>query len=133
MNLASSCSSSSVFVLYSRPFLDKYSQCYKNIITINVFPNGPLRAFVRRVQFYRLSPFKESSSSCCGLALRNFGFGGKFEGDLMTVDDIPDLFSFLSLYRYKIDTSLTKMMNAGDVRFHTENANKIICFVTYMG
>ena len=123
--------SSSLFVLYSRPFLDRYDQCYKNIITLNVLPNGPLRAFVRRAHFPCLSQFKEPlCEERCGFALKKFGYNGEH---WMTVNDVPDLFSFLVLHGYKIDTSLTKMMNTSDVRFHTENANKIICFVTYEG
>jgi hypothetical protein len=49
----------------------------------------------------------------------------------MLVNEIPDLFSFLLANSYQIDTSLTKMMNNSDIRFHTNNANKVICFVTY--
>jgi hypothetical protein len=121
---------SSTFVLNSRPFLNRnnYNQSYSNIVTINVEPKGPLRRFVRRVRFERLSEFKEPycNKDLCGLALQSL------RGDkLMCTDEVPDLFSFLLSNGYKIDTSLTKMMNTSDVRFHTENANKIICFVTY--
>jgi len=129
----------STFVLYTRPFLDTYSQCYKNIVTINVVPRGPLARFVRRVQFPRLSVFKEPSDCCarsplCGLAIGR-GFlhvNNNCGSGLMNVDEIPDLFSFLLSHGYKIDTSLTKMINSGDVRFNTDNANKIICFVNYL-
>jgi hypothetical protein len=74
----------------------------------------------------------------CGLALRslrNDYYNGVSGGccDLMVVDEIPDLFSFLLSHGYKIDTSLTKMMAQSDVRFQTNNANKVICFVTYVG
>ena len=121
---------SSTFVLNSRPFLNRnnYNQSYSNIVTINIEPKGPLRRFVRRVRFERLSEFKEPycSKDLCGLALQSL------RGDkLMSTDEVPDLFSFLLSNGYKIDTSLTKMMNTSDVRFHTDNANKIICFVTY--
>ena len=127
---------SKTFVLYRRPYLDtyNYNQSYKNIVTINVVPSGPLGKWVRRVQFLPLSEFKDSSSYCrggslCGLALSSF----RGCGSLMCVDEVPDLFGFLMSHGYTIDTSLTKMMNTGDVRFHTDNANQIICFVTYVG
>jgi hypothetical protein len=122
---------SSTFVLYSRPFLNRnnYDQSYSNIVTINVEPKGPLRRFVRRVRFERLSEFKEPNCNQCGLALQSFIRGER----LMITDEVPDLFSFLLSNGYKIDTSLTKMMNTSDIRFHTDNANKIICFVTYIG
>ena len=128
---------SKTFVLYSRPYLDtyNYNQSYKNIVTINVVPHGPLGKWVRRVQFLPLSEFKDLNcggrgGSSCGLALSSFRSGC---GALMCVDEVPDLFGFLMSHGYTIDTSLTKMMNTGDVRFHTDNSNKIICFVRYVG
>ena len=119
----------STFVLYSRPFLNRnnYNQSYSNIVTINSEPKGPLRRLVRRVRFERLSEFKEPYN-LCGLALQSLRDGER----LMCTDEVPDLFSFLLSNGYKIDTSLTKMMNTSDVRFHTDNANKIICFVNYI-
>lgn len=121
----------SSFVLYSRPYLDTYNQYYKNIVTINGIPRGPLRRFVRRIQFPPLSEFKSFSDrrELCGLAIQSLN--GCYN-DLMLVDEVPDLFSFLMSNGYKIDTSLTKMMNTSDVRFHTSNANKIICFVSFL-
>lgn len=130
---------SNTFVLYSRPYLDTFQKCYKNIVTINVIPRGPLGKYVRKVQFPPLSEFKDYgpcgyNRDLCGLALQSLNeLNGCCGGYLMVVDEVPDLFSFLMSHNYKIDTSLTKMMNASDVRFHTSNANKIICFVTYEG
>lgn len=117
------------FVLYSRPYLNPLGPCYENIVTINVLPNGPLRRFVHPMRFYPLSEFKtnENRSELCGLAL----FSLRNNRNFMSVNEIPDLFSYLLANGYKIDTSLTKMMNNSDVRFQTNNANKIICFVTY--
>ena len=123
------------FVLYSQPYLqlntsDSY---YNNIVTINVIPNGPLRRFVRKTKFPPLSEFKyneygvDNRNNLCGLALLSLRNNGR----LMLVNEIPDLFSFLLANGYKIDTSLTKMMNNSDVRFQTNNANKVICFVTF--
>ena len=45
--------------LFSQPYLDRFNQCYKNIITINMMPQGPLAQFVRRIQFPPLSEFKQ--------------------------------------------------------------------------
>jgi len=146
-----------------RDTYNQYDQCYKNIITINLIPKGPLTHFVRRIQMPYLSPFQYgnncgTSNGCgnrglgmnnCALALislRNSfcngggGVGGgvgvagglqvgnKYSGELMCDDEIPDLFSFLLSNGYKIDTSLTKMMNTSEVRL---NNSKIIAFITY--
>jgi hypothetical protein len=134
------------YTLFSRPYLDTYSQNYKNIVTINLPPKGPLGQFVRPIRFPPLSEFKFSSSysnynrrgQICGLAIGSLNpflnnNNNKFGQGLMVVDEVPDLFAFLLSNGYKIDTSLTKMMNGSDIRFQTENANKIIAFITYTG
>jgi hypothetical protein len=51
----------------------------------------------------------------------------------MVVDEVPNLLSFLMTNGYSINTSITKMLNTSDIRFETENANKIICVITYNG
>ena len=50
---------SKTVTLFSQPFLDTYNQCYKNIVTVNLLPQGPLAQLVRRVQFPPLSQFKQ--------------------------------------------------------------------------
>jgi hypothetical protein len=124
--------------LFSQPYLDKYNQCYKNIVTVNLMPKGPLAQFVRRVQFPPLSEFKQpgtcSHINNCGLALISLnGVCAKNCSNLMIVDEVPNLISFLLSNGYTIDTSITKMFNASDIRFQTENANKLICLITYNG
>ena len=135
--------------LFSQPFLDTHNQCYKNIVTINLIPQGPLAQLVRRVQFPPLSTFKQpgpcSRINNCGLALSTLnGFFynnnnnnnnncNKNCSNLMVVDEIPNLMSYLLSNGYAINTSITKMLNTSDIRFETENANKLICVVTYNG
>ena len=118
------------YSLFSRPYLDPYTQCYKNIVTINLFPKGPLQNLVKQVKFYPLSPFKQdycNRETNCGLALCSL----QQPNIMMTVDEVPILFSFLLANGYSIDTSITKMLNDSDIRFQTNNANKLICFITY--
>ena len=132
--------------LFSQPFLDTYNQCYKNIVTINLIPQGPLAQFIRKVQFPPLSQFKQpgpcSRINNCGLALTAFNNifynnnnnnCNKNCSNLMIVDEIPNLMSYLLSNGYAINTSITKMLNTSDIRFETENANKLICVVTYNG
>jgi hypothetical protein len=127
--------------LFSQPYLDTYNQCYKNIVTINFMPQGPLANLVRNVQFPKLSPFKQSGHcnmiQNCGIALLSLqgcaSGCNKFGSNLMVVDEIPTLFSFLLSNNYTIDTSITKMLNQSDIRFNTDNGNKLICFISYNG
>jgi hypothetical protein len=127
--------------LFSQPFLDTYNQCYKNIVVVNLQPQGPLADIVRFVKFPPLSEFKQpgpcSPLKQCGYALMSLGgcnMGcGKFGEDLMVVDEVPNLISFLVSNGYTVDTSITKMFNQSEIRFDTNTGNKLICFVTYNG
>lgn len=127
--------------LFSQPYLDTYNQCYKNIVVVNFKPQGPLGDIVRLVKFPPLSEFKYpapcSPLKDCGfaiLSLRRCNYNcGKFGSDLMVVDEIPDLISYLVSNGYNVDTSVTKMFNNSDIRIDTNTGNKLICFITYNG
>jgi hypothetical protein len=128
-------------MLSTTVFLDTFNQCYKNIIVINLQPEGPLGKIVRKINIPQLSPFNVHGNCSSKRGYNNCVFGlnslkdfyGKNINNtncLMCEDEIPDLFSFLMSNCYKIDTSLTKMMNKSDVKI---NDNKILCFITYTG
>jgi hypothetical protein len=129
------------FALFSQSYLDTYNQCYKNIVVINLQPQGPLSTLVRFTKFPPLSEFKTpgpcSPLKQCGYALMSLGgcnMGcGKFGEDLMVVDEVPDLISYLVMNGYSVDTSITKMFNNSEIRFDTNLGNKLICFATYNG
>lgn len=127
--------------LFSQPYLDTYNKCYKNIVVINLMPQGPLADLVKFVHFPRLSEFKQpgpcSTIKDCGYAIMSLdgcsNGCGKFGSDLMVVDEIPNLISYLVSNGYSVDTSITKMFNTSDIRFDTNTGNKLICFLTYNG
>ena len=130
--------------LFSQPYYDPFNQYYYNIITMNLPPRGPLLKLIRRIKIYPLSPFKFPGNygriQTCGIGLRTLrGFDG-FNGnngnngnysDLMTTDEFPDLLTFLVSHGYKVDTSITKMLNQSSIRFKTENANELLALITY--
>ena len=123
--------------LFSQPYLDRINQCYKNIVTLNLLPQGPLGELVRFIQFPKLSEFKQDTpcnkTKQCGYALMSLdGCSINSCGDnLMTVDEVPTLISFLVSNGYTVDTSITKMFNQSEIRFDTNTGNKLICFITY--
>jgi len=132
------------FTVTSQPFYDQYSQCYKNILTVNIEPKGPLNKFVRRLNYPRLSPFQRDgtchSLDRCGLAITKFGVAprlyngcGKYNSgcDLMTPDDIPTLISFLLSNGYQVDTQITNMLNLSPVKINS--IQKIAFTATYFG
>jgi len=134
------------FTITSMPFYDQYNQCYKNIMMVNVEPQGPLRKLVRRTKLPRLSPF-QYEGPCnpiqqCALAIQSLnGFGlnyGRYTGccknssgcDLMTPDELPDLISFLQANGYQIETQITNMLNQSEIKL----SNKRLAFsATYYG
>jgi hypothetical protein len=131
-----------MYSLVSVPYYDHLTQCYKKVIKINPAPppNSPLNTIVKRVGPIRLSPFQvDSAFSGCG-----GGGGGSCGGcssnlaqscnllitsinnnpHLMCIDEIPSLFEFLLTNGFKIDTSITKMTQASNVKL----SNDLICF-----
>ena len=116
-----------MYLLSVQPFLDQHFKCYKNIITININPEGPLKNYVKRINPPKLSPFKERSPCCdepqCILALKSINDPSK----LMCVDEIPSLLAFLTTNKYEIDTSITKIMMKSDVKLQ----NKLLFFIKF--
>ncbi len=127
----------STYTLSLQPYYDTYNQCYKNVVSINTYPKGPLEHLVHREKLYPLSHFKTFTSPCapiekCALLLHSFGnkvCNGCCKGNLMTAYEIPELFSYLTENGYKIDTSITKMMTNSGIVPNPEK--KIICFISY--
>lgn len=126
------------YLLSSKPYLFSCEE-YNNIITINLFPKGPLGKIVRRIKPNKLSGFTDNYTyrygnrceceyaliSLCGSGLGSgYNCGEKY----MTANEIPNLFSFLLSNGYKIDTSLTKMLNSSNIQIDNNN---IIAFISY--
>jgi len=125
------------YTLTTQPFYDRVCQCYKNIVMINTMPEGPLQKLVKRTQLPPLSPFQQSTPCNpipnCGLALsslQGFGCNTGCSTNYMTPNEIPDLFGFLTMNGYNINTNVTHMMNTSDVKLTNR---RIICFINYIG
>lgn len=123
------------YFISSQVFLEncnQYSsgQAYKNIVTINIIPEGPLVSLVRRIQNRPLSKFQGyqnqnyNYNQGCLLALVSF----KEPGRLMDINEVPDLCSFLSANGYRIETNITQMFNNGDIKFDNKQT---LFFVNY--
>ena len=132
------------FTISVRPFYNPYTKCYTNILVINGYPEGPLTAFVRRVQFEDLSPYQKfrqcNPIEKCGLALANLldmnnntNCCNKFSSgcDLMSPNELNNLISFLLNNGYQIETQLTNMLNNSPVK--PNNLTKNGFTATYYG
>ena len=115
------------FSLFSQPYLDRVNECYLTLITINTMPQGPIREKVVRVKMPPLSEFKEPSPCAprqmCALALRALDRCG-----LMTIDDLPNLMSYLTENNYEYNKGITNVIRRND----TQN-KETIAFITYKG
>jgi hypothetical protein len=118
------------FTVTTQPYYDQYNQCYKNIMMVNIEPQGPLRRLIRRIQLPRLSPFQKEgpcySIQKCGLAISGLTNGC----NLMTPDEIPGLISFLQANGYQIETQITNMLNQSEVKM---NDKRLVFTVSYYG
>lgn len=133
------------FTISSQPFYDEYNQNYRNILTVNIEPMGPLQKFIRRIQMPYLSPFQKygnyNSRELCGLAITrlphivtnydaSYNYNNKCVSELMNADETPGLISFLLSNGYQIETQITNMMNLSNVKTN----NKTTVFTaTYYG
>lgn len=126
------------FTITSQPYYDQYNKCYKNILMVNVEPDGPFRQFVRKINLPKLSPFQQDGPcfnipKCC-LAVHGFktnDYGCKGKGcNLTSPNEIPDLVTFLLSNGYQIESQLTNMFNQSEVKL----TNSRLCFMaTYYG
>lgn len=117
------------YSLLSIPFYKSVNQCYIKAISIDRMPgpNEPIKQIVKQVRFEKLSPFQEGSEcnsiKTCGNVLLK---PGSQCGEMATLDDIPLIFTWLFQNGYIVDTSITQMMNQGEVRM----SNPIIGFIS---
>ncbi len=115
------------YAITSQTYYDNRLTCYKNILVINNIPVGELTKYVKRLNMPKVSPFKQSTDCCPIKSCEYVIYKIDNSHEIMTVDDIPDLFGFLMENGYTIDTSLTKMMNKSDVK---SSINKLVCYIS---
>ena len=132
------------FTITSQPFYDQYNECYKNILMVNVEPQGPIRKIVRRITLPKLSPYNNQCLQKCGLALqslRGTGTNTNCRGlGYMTPDEIPDLITFLTGHNYQIETQITNMLNQSEIKLSNQKIGFIVTYfepnqqpnITYM-
>jgi len=102
--------------LYLEPILDPLSKEYANILTVDTYPEGPLKDFVKHKRLPELSEFKKTSTTQCKHVLVH-----PDTSEYMENKDIPFLFSYLKANGYTIEYQLTKLY---------KNPN-LVCIFTY--
>ena len=111
-----------IYSISSIPYYDNSKETYTNILTINTRPRGPLEERIRVIPSQRLSSFSNKSSKCINAIVTEKG-----KNELLCIDNITELFNFLSINNYQIDQSLTNMMH--DREFNTNST--LVCFIRW--
>ena len=115
-----------MFQLKTEIYLDKHEKCYKKIITIDPVPDDPkIKKILRQIRKEKLSPFDEPSDCCSTTSGCMSAFiEPTCNCNLLCIDKIGTLFSYLVTNGYKINTSVTKIMLKGNARIPN-----LICFI----
>ena len=121
------------FTLSTQVYYDQFMQTYYNIIVVNTMPSGPLSRIVRRIQTPIMRTFNAPMNGWntydrkpCLFAL--MALHPSNYSSYMSVEEVPNLLSYLLANGYKVDTSITKLLSRGEVRYTDGN---VIAFVTY--
>ena len=135
----------STFTITSEPYYDPLQKQYKNILTINVEPKGPLKYFVTRlngnrqiyinnrqpIPFNKLVLISLREANAIPIKINRYADPIRICGSyLMTLNEIPDLITFLQSNNYQIETQLTNMLNQSEVKLYNQ---KIVLNATYFG
>jgi hypothetical protein len=134
-----------IWCLSMTPYYDAYTQRYTNIVTLDKEPIGPLSHIVRKIYPPRLSDFQRSgygynimnnSHSHCLYAIQNIDNINHVSGNkmnLLTIDCISELYSFLISNNYEIDFKLTKLMLNPDLKNNNPSRPlTTICYISYL-
>ncbi len=90
--------------LFMEPYLDRHCKQYKNIITLNEMPDGPLADRVVRVYIPSPSEFSAFKEQRCKYAIKNEC------GKLLEIEQLPMLLSFLVSSGYNVDYNMSKLL-----------------------
>jgi len=136
-----------VWSLTMRPYYDHYTQRYINIMTINSEPVGPLSNIIRRLNPSKLSDVSSRTNDLndgqyhCLYAIEYPCHSDTHHSinryhskiNLMSVDDISELYSFLIENNYNIDFRFTKLMQQSNVKPTPSSSSplNLICYISY--
>lgn len=119
------------FTISCIPYYDRFNQCYKNILSVNSIPNGPLARLIRRIEYNKLSPFQQDGP-CYKYDKCKYAIVAGIDKccEFMTQEQIYDLTSFLLSNGYQIENQVTNTLNNSQIKI---SRNKPLYVVTYYG
>jgi hypothetical protein len=119
------------FTISCIPYYDRFNQCYKNILSVDNIPKGPLAKLIRRIEYNKLSPFQQNGP-CYTYDKCKYVIIGRGDKccEFMTQEQIYELTSFLLSNGYQIENQLTNTLNNSQIKIQR---NKPLYVVTYYG
>lgn len=114
-----------MYTISTQPFYDSFSQNYKNIYVLDRKPTGALSRISRQITSPKLSPFISNENSCCNCKCIYAIYNPENLNELLCIEQLGLLFSFISSNGFMIDTQLTTMMQSSSVTFK----KNFVCFV----
>lgn len=118
-----------LYNLSYKPYYDANKQCYRNILTLNEMPKGPLANLVRRMNPPLISPFITNDPCDCNQSRHCiYAIYDADNQNLMCMNRLSNLMSFLMSNGYKIDTAMTKILSKVNVNTNDET---LICYISY--
>ena len=105
-----------IYLVKYEPFFDTIVNKYKNIISINELPKGPLNKLIKKVYKEKISD-KETikNDEKCAFSIMSL----KNKENYMSLNELPLLYAFLKNNNYKINHVNLKW------------EDKTICFIEY--
>jgi hypothetical protein len=116
-----------LYSLESIPYYDSINQSYRNILSINKAPIGPLKDITRNIKLNKLSPFDTHNNDYCRSSCVIGVTKIDNKNELMCVEETSDFFQFLLTNGYTIDTSITKILQ----KSHIRTKGNLICMFQY--
>jgi hypothetical protein len=111
-----------MYSITSQAYTDPYFN-YKNILTINKIPTGTLANYTKKINIspQRISAFRtRAEETTCVYAIYN-----TTTNELLTIDELPEFFSFCKINGYKIETEITQMLSNNQLQM-----KNIICYIS---
>lgn len=100
-----------LYQIKSEVWLNRHDECYKNIITISPPPKDKsLKMVTKLYNRERLSPFQERSPCCPQNNCMYVVMDPNDKCEMLCVDQLDVLFSYLLENNFTFNTDLTKMM-----------------------
>lgn len=116
-----------MYKIYSTLYLDSINETYKRVIAIDRKPdNGPLVDYIKQINKTRLSPF-DITNNCVNNQCINVICDFKNKTQYLCIDQIVELFDFLTTNGYTINDTLTKLISKN--RLLNKN-DEFICIIS---